>query len=1286
MTATARAAAPGASDAMELTPEQRAAVETPGSVVVRAGAGSGKTAVLVARYVRLVCGDGAPPLDVAQVLAVTFTDKAAAEMRNRIRGALAARAAAATGVDRARLLRTQRALASARIGTIHALAASLLRRAPLESGTRPGAAVLDEIDGPAWTERAVRRLLLERLRAGDADVRACVDAWGFGSPEQRTGLAAVTCDVLAVLARRAVDVETLGSALARQRAAVAACGRDICVDTGRIVALVEGWLADAAPPRARQTPSLAEFCDRWPEWRAHLAALAAAPPANVNVTNSTAGADPDATGATAGGRESALRGDTRVAHLLALRDFCPAAARAFRRRVEWPECAARLTFKVEAGAPRFGGALAAAVGCAAALPLAAAFTHVVRETHATLARVKRREGVLTFDDLIAQARALLGDAGTAARLAGDVRAVLVDEFQDTDPAQVDLLRRLAGDHAELFVVGDEKQSIYRFRGAEVQLFAEMGVALGGEVPLADNFRSRPPLLAFVNGLAARLFAARAEDAPWRVRWSATQRLRARRTDADDGADGGRTSTGPLAGGDGDRTRRREGPRVRVKSLVAQIGAGDAELLVAAARALEARVVATTITDLVGEGWRPRDIAVLLPALTQVKAYEFALRRWQIPYAVVRGRGFYECQEVRDLVQLLVSVVDEDDAIALAGALRSPLFGLSDGTLAVLADHPGGLPARFRGTAPLEDLGADDAAAAGAARELLHALRAVRDRVPADDLLARAVAATQLEAVLLAQFHGVQKVANVRKLLAQARAAGEGGFVAASEFAARARRLLDLEPHEPEAPHTAASGDVVQVMTVHQAKGLEFPVVIVADLGREPLRDYRAPALVDREHGVLAFATIGAGRHRLPHRLAEAWRRDDHARADAERARLLYVACTRARDVLVLSEGKGRRAALAPAADQTPDRTWCEQLWAFLGREAVAEFVASAAERAILMAPGEGADGEAIPVAVEIEKSGALLARVPAPARDLGDGALARALDAQPTAADLHAVARVWDAPTLPRGPLVASPTAIVDYARCPRQFWYRHVRGIAEGRARAGAIDDAHADGDGGRTGGRLRPADAARLGIAAHAALEALDLDLPVSAQPAAVAAVLQAVRDLDDAERETLARDLVGALARHAADGGSCRIHGRELPFCVRLDGMPEIFVRGRIDLLAERGERLVIRDYKYTSPEDDGEAHRVQLEIYALAVAAAYPARALEGEIEWLRAPAGRVAVAIDLAVSRERVGAIAARLVAALDARTAAAFPMAFSVPAPCRALGCPFVSRCFPRARREGVAT
>src|SRR5206468_4083254 len=98
------------------------------------------------------------------------------------------------GADRARLLRTQRGLVSARIGTIHALAASLLRRAPLESGTPPGAAVLDEIDGPAWTERTVRRTLLQRLRAGDGDVRQCVDAWGFGSEEQRTGLVAVTCE------------------------------------------------------------------------------------------------------------------------------------------------------------------------------------------------------------------------------------------------------------------------------------------------------------------------------------------------------------------------------------------------------------------------------------------------------------------------------------------------------------------------------------------------------------------------------------------------------------------------------------------------------------------------------------------------------------------------------------------------------------------------------------------------------------------------------------------------------------------------------------------------------------------------------------------------------------------------------------------------------------------------------------------------------------------------------------------------------------------------------------
>jgi ATP-dependent helicase/nuclease subunit A len=1199
----------------ELTAEQRAAVDAPGSVVVRAGAGSGKTAVLVARYVRLVCDEPAP-LDVAQVLAVTFTEKAAAEMRGRIRAAIAARLVAVPPAARPRLLRTQRALASARIGTIHALAASVLRSAPLESGSPPGAAVLDEIDGPAWVEREVQRMLLARLRAGDADVRRCADAWGFGLTEA-SGLVSVTSDVLAELARRGVGVAALAPALVRQEAAAADAAADLRRDAGYVIALVDGWLAldDAASARTPAAKAaLAVMRERWPDWRMRLAALAAG-----------------------GG----------AAELLVLRDFPSVAGKAFRQRPEWKACADLLTFASQDGTPRFGGAIPAAAGCGHGLPLAAAFTRVIEHVDAGLAEAKRRDGVLTFDDLISGARRLLAEQpGAAAALVENVRAILVDEFQDTDPAQVDLVRRLAAGGAELFVVGDEKQSIYRFRGAEVELFAALRAELGRERTLADNFRSRPPLLAFVNGLAARVFAAGDDAAPWRVRWSPEQRLRARRPAA---------ATADL-------------PCVRVKSLINQIADGDTDLLAAPARALEARVIAATITELFTEEWKPGEVAVLLPALTQVKAYEYALRRWAIPYEVVRGRGFHQCQEIRDLVHLLAAVVDDADGLALAGALRSPIFALSDETLARLADHPGGLERRFSGAEACAELAPEERAQVAAARDLLVDLRTARDRVPAADLLARAVAATHLESVLLAQFHGAQKVANVRKLIAQARALGEGRFVGAAEFVARARRLCASESREPEAPRLGDDLDAVQVMTVHQAKGLEFPVVIVADLGREAIRDYRSPVVVDRRCGILASATFGAGRHRLPNRLIEAWRREDHDRADAERARLLYVACTRARDVLVLCEGKGRRAVLASGA-MDGGRTWCEQLWSFLGREQVAAFVTGADTRTIIAAPGEGADGEPVAVPVEIEKSAALLARVLPPARDVVEASVTRALTAAPGAADVEVVARVCEAAAPAPGALIVSPTALADYARCPRQFWYRHVRAVPEGDA-VPAPDAAPAPGRG-------TPAAAAvRMGLAAHAALETLDLALPEAARAEAVAAALARAHDLDEAERGEVARDLVAALARAEDESAVLRVHGRELSFCLPLRGATELFVRGRIDILAERTSRLVVRDYKYAPPAADGETYRLQLEIYALAVAAAYPGRAIDVEIEWLRAPGGRLGVPVALTTARARVEEVGAALATALVERTAAVFPQAFTAPAACTAIGCSFVARCF----------
>ena len=1238
---------PGADEAaVTPTEQQRAAIEAAGSLVVRAGAGSGKTDVLARRYVRLVTeGDGAvaqrpaagelprtDPLPVDAVLAVTFTDKAAAQMRTRIRALVAERLAAVeAGERRDRLLRVQRQLSGARISTIHALAAGLLRAHPVESGVDPGTPVLDEIEAAAWLERETRRAILAALRAGDDDVRRATAAWGFGRGANGPGLVGIVRDVLTALARQGMVPADLATALARQEAVAVEAAGDLRRDVVTLVAIVDGW---AAMPRvavrggaAKDAARVASFIERWPAWRAGLLVFDAGAP---------------------------------LPALLELRDIVTALPRAWRKGDTWAAFNGLLQFTRARGTPRFHGAIPAAYGLCRSLPLARALTRVVVRIERALQAAKRREGVLTFDDLVSGARALLAQhPALAARAAAGVRAVLVDEFQDTDPTQVDLLRQLAAG-ADLFVVGDEKQSIYRFRGAEVRLFAEMRERLGRELPLADNFRAVPALVAFVNGLAARLFEPlRVDVGAWWVRWTPDQRLRARR------------SAAPAP------------PAVRLKSLVNAIGDGDAALRAAAARALEARVVAATIEDLRREGRCYGEIAVLLPALTQVKTYEYALRRFVVPYEVVRGRGFFQCQEIRDLVNLLAAVVDPEDGVALAGALRSPLFGLSDETLFELVHGPAGtrLTGRFTRADSFGELSPETAGRIRVARDLLITLRAARDRWPIAELLARALTATDYESVLLGQFQGEQKVANVRKLIEQARVFQRRRCCTLREFVAQVRRLLDGELREPEAPLHGTSRNVVHVMTIHQAKGLEFPVVILADLGREPPREQQAAVVVDAHYGVLAVPVFGSGRYRLPHRLVEAWRQQDLDRGAAEHARLFYVACTRARDLLVLCEGKGKRgflftdddcadggrpAAAGPDACGTdgvmaeaPPSNWCKQLWRFVGREAMAAFVAGDAERIALNAPGVDADGEPFSVAVEVEKSAALLDRVRPPARDAVAESVAAALSAAPGGAENAHAARVLGFRPAPVAELVVSPTVLVDFVRCPRQCFNRQVLALPE----TGALGGTHVG-------------DPVRMGVAVHAALERLDLACAPGERAGVVASALARARGLSDGERAEIAGVLCAALGRWADADRDLVILGRELPFCLPLTGTPRLFIRGRIDLVAARGMRLVVRDYKYARSAPDGEAHRVQVETYALAVAAAHPGRAIDAEIEYLRGAGERIAVRIDLAVAKERVRRIGTELAAAFAAGDASAFPKAYAAPTACRALGCAFVPRCF----------
>src|SRR5262249_18178696 len=409
----------------------------------------------------------------------------------------------------------------------------------------------------------------------------------------------------------------------------------------------------------------------------------------------------------------------------------------------------------------------------------------------------------------------------------------------------------------------------------------------------------------------------------------------------------------------------------------------------------------------------------------------------MPQYVGKGRGFLQGQEVREVASLLATIADARNGVALAAVLRSPFFALDDALLARLAWPAGaerpGLTRRFGAGETFADLG-EAAPRLVAIRDLLRRLRGLRSRAAIAELLAEALAATDFEAVCLTQFQGAQKVANVRKLIELARDAERRRGLTLRDFVALVEDLRERQPREPEAQLVGEQDDVVRMMTIHQAKGLEFPVVVLVDLGRRLERD-NDTAVVDEELGVLVAPVAGAGLHPQSQGRLEAHRARAWNRTRAEHARLLYVAGTRARDELVLLEGKGQNRYLE--SGEGDRHVWCHQIWDLLGREPLGAFVTGNEAETVL----------AVPAGVTVRGGAAAAGAGGAGSRERprgGPPGEPRPVEAPPPGEERSLVARVLDF-TPPRpAEVVTTPTALGDFRRCPRQFWYRHVIGLPE--------------------------------------------------------------------------------------------------------------------------------------------------------------------------------------------------------------------------------------------------
>jgi ATP-dependent helicase/nuclease subunit A len=863
------------------------------NAVVAASAGTGKTHFLTNLFLSRALGLGPEgrPVAAERIVATSFSRAAALELRERIEQRLRAvadpdlRPTAALdeallvrvrelelddSVLRERALRAQNELSAATIDTLHGVAIWVLRRFALELGLVPNFAVLDEQQATADLIEVIEHELAAELDAGgvrERSARALIDAC--------YGLESTTVALRFLLERlddeglNATELESSGEleAAARLRSELLA----IC---DRIAA--DGPTALSEPARV-VTRTLA--VER-PEPAALVDALVGLFEVRFTAT---------------------LK---RLPGTLALDAFLEQL-----RGANKPERARGL-----AGFLHLAPELEANTSAFAAL--------VARIQKALLARRTQRGG-FGFGDLLRVARDALRDRPAIAALAAEqIDTLLVDEFQDTSRVQRDLILLLRERPASaarrppgrlpraadllpsgLVVVGDRKQSIYGFRGADVSVFAELAAELAGApalealelsgvelsgAPVADfaslshNYRSAPAILESVNLIARQDFAER-PTRPYEVRYADAEAL-----------------APPL--------NREAAERGRVTLIRDEGGVPDsAEPIVAGAEGplRSAFVAAGFCLRSAAEGVAYRDMAVLARRRSTLPLVELALDRVRVPY-VVSGRALYATREVRDLFAALRLACDPLDRHALAVVARGLLGGLTDPTLAALCEPRRGLTA-----APRWNLEAIDEPeqrqAARLLRERLADFSRVAPRLSPRDALAFAVELFELESVLAALPRGQVRLGNAWRLIEIA--ARQGGGL--SGFTRWLEQQIATEADETEAAVFSEEDDAVRLVTIHGSKGLAFPVVILLDVAvaeqpRNPtlslFRDgTKPPVLVFRQRSAL-----GA----LHHPAQRAAYEDLTRRANAERQRLSYVAITRPKRELALvlpTEGTALKA-------------------------------------------------------------------------------------------------------------------------------------------------------------------------------------------------------------------------------------------------------------------------------------------------------------------------------------------------------------------------------------------
>ncbi len=915
--------------------EQNAAVQATGEVFVSAGAGTGKTAVLVERFVTAVCEQG---LDVESLLVITYTRKAAGELRARIRAALHAR-------GRHDLARR---LDGAWISTIHGFCSRLLRAHPFPVGLDPRFHELADDQAAVLRGEAFESALGQFCAGRDPErLRLLATYGGPGLRKMLTGV-----------------YETLRSA-----------GRDLSLELGQHAGVAERLM-------------------------------------ELHGTARSLAADPEATPAQLAAATAALALGSNPEQLLDL--DLPAQG---DRAAEFRGARDRLQQ-------------------AALEELAARDSELLQELlnlFATeYAAAKQRESALDFEDLQLYARDLLRDHADVRETEQlRFRSIMVDEFQDTNRLQCDVIDLMRGrpGASDVFFVGDEFQSIYGFRHADVAVFRDRREAAAQNLPLTRNYRSRPEVLAAVNHLFGDEFGH----------------------DYQPLAASGEFSD-PVFG---------HPVELLVSDKQSYKGTGTSW------REGEARSIASRVRELVDSGAAAcGEIVLLFAAGTDAERYESALRAEGLPTYRATGRGYFGQQQVVDLLSYLRLLHNRYDDEALATVLMSPFVGISNDGIVLIRRHAGRRPlyTGIERSLP-EALGADDERLVRAFKQRYERLVAASARTSLERLCEEIVAAHDYDLAVLARWDGKRRYANLRKLMRLARSYEELRGPDLEGFVDVIRDQEAVGAFQLEAVSEEEGADAVRLLTIHAAKGLEFKVVIVADAGRDTGGAPSADEILVRPDGSFGFRVIDptSGKRKGVFDY-DAVRTAEKEEDTAERLRLYYVAMTRAIDRLIVSGA----IDLERARDRDTPIGWVLERLGALAEVARAQAVPVELERGgarfVLTVDRYAAPPEAAAAdepLVEAE-AGQLALFAALPTAPVVRGYRLPEL-VPPAAAPLHRVRRL-------------SYSALALFERCSYRYYAERVAGLREERVS-------------GVGPGGLK---ATEIGDAVHRLLELVDLRAP--------------------------------------------------------------------------------------------------------------------------------------------------------------------------------------------------